>query len=149
MTFAKKGTYGVPEFAGTEVNRRSGKLKGLMGTCRHFTNHIGRHRRPAHNITSTHPHFRFGKSQQLTITQVIRYVQIHPQLMCTCVASSNYKHPSTTHKNGHIHQQKTHLISIKKYQLRRRPKLSNLDPMCNLPSWISSTKIVHHDKPQK
>ena len=29
MTFAKKGTYGVPEFAGTEVNRRSGNLKGL------------------------------------------------------------------------------------------------------------------------
>ena len=26
MTFAKKGTYGVPEFAGTEVNRRSGKF---------------------------------------------------------------------------------------------------------------------------
>ena len=32
--FAKKGTYGVPEFAKTEVNRRSGKLKGLMGTDR-------------------------------------------------------------------------------------------------------------------
>ena len=31
MTYAKKGTYGVPEFARTEVNRRSGKLKGLMG----------------------------------------------------------------------------------------------------------------------
>ena len=40
MTFTKKGTYGVPEFTGTEVNRRSGKLKGLMGTCRHFTNHM-------------------------------------------------------------------------------------------------------------
>jgi hypothetical protein len=31
MTFAKKGTYGVPEIAGTEVNRRSGNLKGLSG----------------------------------------------------------------------------------------------------------------------
>ena len=40
MTFAKKGTYGVPEFAGTEVNRRSGKLKGLMVTCIDFTNHV-------------------------------------------------------------------------------------------------------------
>ena len=30
MTFAKKWTYGVPEFAGTEVNRRSGNLKGLL-----------------------------------------------------------------------------------------------------------------------
>ena len=29
MTYAKKGTYGVPEPAETEVNRRSGKLKGL------------------------------------------------------------------------------------------------------------------------
>ena len=29
MTFAENRTYGVPEFAGTEVNRHSGKLKGL------------------------------------------------------------------------------------------------------------------------
>ena len=31
MTFAESRTYGVPEFAGTEVNRHSGKLKGLSG----------------------------------------------------------------------------------------------------------------------
>ena len=31
MTFAKNRTYGVPEFAGMEVNRHSGKLKGLSG----------------------------------------------------------------------------------------------------------------------
>ena len=31
MTFAENRTYGVPEFAGTEVNRHSGKLKGLSG----------------------------------------------------------------------------------------------------------------------
>ena len=31
MTFAENRTYGVPEFAGTEVNRHSGKLKGLTG----------------------------------------------------------------------------------------------------------------------
>ena len=31
MTFAKNRTYGVPEFAGTEVNRHFGKLKGLSG----------------------------------------------------------------------------------------------------------------------
>ena len=31
MTFAENRTYGVPEFAGTEVNRNSGKLKGLSG----------------------------------------------------------------------------------------------------------------------
>src|SRR3954463_3317951 len=29
MTFAENRTYGVPEFAGTEVNRHSSKLKGL------------------------------------------------------------------------------------------------------------------------
>ena len=31
MTFAENRTYGVPELAGTEVNRHSGKLKGLSG----------------------------------------------------------------------------------------------------------------------
>ena len=31
MTFAETRTYGVPDFAGTEVNRHSGKLKGLSG----------------------------------------------------------------------------------------------------------------------
>ena len=31
MTFAENRTYGVPEFAGMEVNRHSGKLKGLSG----------------------------------------------------------------------------------------------------------------------
>ena len=31
ITFAENRTYGVPEFAGTEVNRHSGKLKGLSG----------------------------------------------------------------------------------------------------------------------
>ena len=31
MTFAENRTYGVPEYAGTEVNRHSGKLKGLLG----------------------------------------------------------------------------------------------------------------------
>ena len=36
MTFAKKGTYGVPEFARTEVNRRSGNLKGLSGYLQAF-----------------------------------------------------------------------------------------------------------------
>ena len=31
MTFGENRTYGVPEFARTEVNRHSGKLKGLSG----------------------------------------------------------------------------------------------------------------------
>ena len=34
MTFAENRTYGVPEFAGTEVNRHSDKLKGLSGYLR-------------------------------------------------------------------------------------------------------------------
>ena len=31
ITFAENRTYGVPEVAGTEVNRHSGKLKGFSG----------------------------------------------------------------------------------------------------------------------
>ena len=31
MTFAENMTYGVPDFAGTEINRHSDKLKGLSG----------------------------------------------------------------------------------------------------------------------
>ena len=31
IIFAENRTYGVSEFAGTEVNRHSGKLKGLSG----------------------------------------------------------------------------------------------------------------------
>ena len=31
MTFAENRTNGLPEFSGTEVNRHSGKLKGLSG----------------------------------------------------------------------------------------------------------------------
>ena len=31
MTFAENRTYGLPEFAGTEVNRHSSKFKGLSG----------------------------------------------------------------------------------------------------------------------
>ena len=55
MTFAKKGTYGVPEFAGTEVNRCSGKLKGLSGYLQTFYKSCCRHLRPT-TSTSTHIH---------------------------------------------------------------------------------------------
>ena len=40
MTFAKNRAYGVPEFAGTEVNRHSGNIKGLMGYLQTFHTHI-------------------------------------------------------------------------------------------------------------
>ena len=48
MTLLKNRTYGVPEFAGTEVNRRSNKLKGLSGLYlhKHFAKN-GRHSWPA------------------------------------------------------------------------------------------------------
>ena len=36
MTFAENRTYGVPEFAGTEVNRHSSKLKGLSGYLQNY-----------------------------------------------------------------------------------------------------------------
>ena len=57
MTFTKKRTYGVPEFAGTEVNQRSGKLKGLPGYLhKHFTRN-SRHSWPA---TASHQEFPAG-----------------------------------------------------------------------------------------
>ena len=49
MTFAENRTYGAPEFAGTEVNRHSGKLKGLSG---YLQNH---HPTPAPVATLTTP----------------------------------------------------------------------------------------------
>ena len=36
MTFAENRTSGVPEFAGTEVNRHSSKLKGLSGYLQNY-----------------------------------------------------------------------------------------------------------------
>ena len=70
MTFAKKGTYGVPEFAVTEVNRRSGKLKGLSGYMQTFhkkstspagisTTRWSEHKQPRHDgrgSTDQHKH---------------------------------------------------------------------------------------------
>jgi hypothetical protein len=50
MIFAENGTYGVPEFAGTEVNRRSGNLKGLLGYLQNY------HPTPAPLATLTSPH---------------------------------------------------------------------------------------------
>src|SRR6188472_3921451 len=62
MTFANNRTYGVPEFAGTEVNRRSGNLKGLSGYLQAFHKNIhisGWHLWPAsprHDGRSTNNH---------------------------------------------------------------------------------------------
>ena len=65
MTFAKKGTYGVPEFAGTEVNRRSGNLKGLTGNLhKHFTNY-GQPASPRHDGRSTNNHMKVNISGQV------------------------------------------------------------------------------------
>ena len=73
MTSPNSRTYGVPEFVGTEFNRRSGNLKGLTGYLhKHFTKNSGRHRWPA--IASHEQHF--GKYScrtpaQATNTQVL------------------------------------------------------------------------------
>ena len=61
MTFAKNRTYGVPEFAGTEVNRRSGKLKGLMVTGNMICEMLVQVPREALEIAGTSIKFRSGK----------------------------------------------------------------------------------------
>jgi hypothetical protein len=50
MTFAKKGTYGVPEVAGTEVNRRSGNLKGLSRYLQTFPTRWSKHNNLSHLV---------------------------------------------------------------------------------------------------
>ena len=50
MTFAKNRAYGVPEFAGTEVNQHSGNLKGLMEYLQTFQKGFKRdHHHHIHN----------------------------------------------------------------------------------------------------
>ena len=50
MTFAKKGTYGVPEVAGKEVNRRSGNLKGLSRYLQTFPTRWSKHNNLSHLV---------------------------------------------------------------------------------------------------
>ena len=53
MTFAENRTYGVPEFAGTEVNRHSGKLKGLSGYLQnHHDTMVGDKTQQSHSLHS-------------------------------------------------------------------------------------------------
>ena len=77
MTFAENRTYGVPEFAGTEVNRYSGKLKGLSG---YLQNHYPR------IMKSPMGHFR---RSQVASSQV----QHHHKYSSS---SSEYRHNSSS-----------------------------------------------------
>ena len=76
MTFAENRTYGVPEFARTEVNRHSGKLKGLSG---YLQNHYPR------VMKSPMGHFR--RSQVAS-----SHVQHHHKYSSS---SSEYRHNSS------------------------------------------------------
>ena len=53
MTFAENRTYGVPEFARTEVNRHSGKLKGLSGYLQHHHKYSSSSSEYRHNSSKT------------------------------------------------------------------------------------------------
>ena len=95
MTFAKNRTYGVPEFAGTEVNRHSGKLKGLS---RYLQNHY-----PKYNIiTSTaaaavkSPMGHFRRSQ-VTSSQVQHH---HKYNIITSIAATTVNTGITTATSG-------------------------------------------------
>ena len=66
MTFAKNRAYGVPEFAGTEVNQHSGNSRASWGTCKLFIHtsttttssqpsQIHRHHHHHHNNTTPPP----------------------------------------------------------------------------------------------
>ena len=69
MTFAKNRAYGVPEFDGTEVNRHSGNLKGLMGYLQTFHTHIA-------TLIAFRQHFdKFTKGSTVSITTHISQKQ--------------------------------------------------------------------------
>ena len=94
MTFDENRTYGVPEFAGTEVNRHSSKLKGLSG---YLQNHY-----PKYNtITSTSatavksPMGRFRRSQVAS-----SQVQHHHKYS----SSSEYRHNSSSNRFILLHK---------------------------------------------
>ena len=90
MTFAKNRAYGVPEFAGTEVNQHFGNLKGLMGYLQTFHTHI-HHQNFITTITnsSTPP----PPSQQQNTTTTTKYHHHH---------DNNHHH--------HIHHHHIHII---------------------------------------
>ena len=85
MTFAKNRAYGVPEFAGTEVNQHSGNLKGLMGYLQTF------HK---------------GLDGLITTTFTTHQSQMHQHHTSTTFTNTSPHHTSTT-SPPHIHHNNT------------------------------------------
>ena len=117
MTFAKNRAYGVPEFAGTEVNQHSSNLKGLMGylqtfrkgldgldhhhmhtssttstsntstTSNTFTNHRHNHNHHIHHHID-HIH----TSKYLIISPETEYSSSVEVLLTSCVCQNNWNY---------------------------------------------------------
>ena len=87
MTFAENRTYGVPEFAGTEVNRHSSKLNGLSGYLQNHYPHVmkspmGQFRRSQVASSQVQHHHKFN----FIYTRYILYILAHPKtLLAVCV----------------------------------------------------------------
>ncbi|KNE87710.1 hypothetical protein PSTG_18899 [Puccinia striiformis f. sp. tritici PST-78] len=75
MTFAENRTYGVPEFAGTEVNRHSGKLKGLSGYLQNHHDTKGLSRASSSSGISQDPIFLLNFFEQQS-EQKIQHISI-------------------------------------------------------------------------
>ena len=75
MTFAENRTYGVPEFAGTEVNRHSGKLKGLSGYLQNHHDTKGLSRASSSSGVSQDPIFLLNFFEQQS-EQKIQHISI-------------------------------------------------------------------------
>ena len=80
MTFAENRTYGVPEFAGTEVNRHSGKLKGLSGYLQNHHDTKGLSMASSSSGVSQDPIFLLNFFEQ-QLEQKIQHISI--QFFCT------------------------------------------------------------------
>ena len=92
MTFAENRTYGVPEFAETEVNRHSSKLKGLSGG----QGKKGLH----HNMENT---LACEEVKQYMHLQVVSYGQQQLTDRCTKYNNSNCNlQTKTTPKKGDL-----------------------------------------------
>ena len=75
MTFAENRTYGVPKFAGTEVNRHSGKLKGLSGYLQNHHDTKGLSRASSSSGVSQDPIFWLNFFEQQS-EQKIQHISI-------------------------------------------------------------------------
>ena len=75
MTFAENRTYGVPEFAGTKVNRHSGKLKGLSGYLQNHHDTKGLSRASSSSGVSQDPIFLLNFFEQQS-EQKIQHISI-------------------------------------------------------------------------